>query len=58
MVDDLLAHLVIFILIVRKTYPANEVASKEEEEDYPEGEEDFAVEYVPAVGKVGYRQEL
>ena len=54
MVDDFLAHLVIFIFVVRETDPANEVASKEEEEDYPEGEEDFAVEYVPAVGKVGY----
>ena len=58
MVDDFLARLVKLVLIVREAYPADEIASEEEEEDYPEGEEHFAVEYVPAVGKVGNRQEL
>ena len=57
-VDDFLAHLIIFILIVREANPPTEVASEEEEEDDPEGEEHLAVEYVPAVGKVGNRQEL
>ena len=54
MIDDFLAHLVKLILIVWETNPANEIASEEEEKDYPEGEEHFAVEYVPAVSKVGY----
>ena len=58
MIDDFLAPLVKLILIVREANPTYEVASEEEEEDYPEGEEHFAVEYVPAVGKVGNRQEL
>ena len=43
---------------MRETYPANEVASEEGEEDYPEGEEHLAVEQMPAVCKVGYGEEL
>ena len=58
MVDDFLAHIVKLVLIVREAYPTDEIASEEEEEDYPEGEEHFAVEYVPAVSKVGNRQKL
>ena len=58
MIDDFLAHLVKLILIVWEANPANEIASEEKEEDYPDGEEHFAVEYVPAVSKVGNRQEL
>ena len=38
--------------------PATEVGAEEGEDDDPEGEEDLAVEDMPAVGQIGYGEEF
>ena len=58
MVHDDLTHLVVLILVVGKTNPADEVGTHEGKDDDPEAQEDLAVQDVPAVGQVGHAEEL
>ncbi len=46
------------LAVVAETQFAEQVYSEQYEEHYPYGYEHFAVEYAPAIGKVGHRQEL
>ena len=46
------------IFVALELEPAAEVGAEEGEDDNPEGEEYLAVEQVPAVGEVGYGEEL
>ena len=57
-VDDFLAHLVPFVLVVRESYPSDEVSAEEGEEHYPQREECLTVKYMPAVGEVSHTEEL
>ncbi len=52
------AAFVIFHCVVRKAYPPDEIAAKEEEEHYPQTKEYFAVEDVPTVCQVGNREKF
>lgn len=46
------------LVVVRELDDAPQVEAEAAEEGYPQGEEGFAVEEVPAVGEVGHAEEL
>ena len=45
-------------LVFLELQPATEVGAKQSEDDYPQREEHLTVEQVPAVGQIGYGEEL